>query len=452
MRLRAVIAWLLACSLAGCGGEEAADISSSTTGSVPTSGTSGPVSTTGTTAAPTTTTEPPTTTAPLLAHTWGRAAHDEATLGGPGDQEMKAVVVGGAGLVAVGADGSGGDWDAAVWVSADGAGWTRLPPDEAVFGGSGDQKMVAVVAGGPGLVAVGLDGPHADSDGAVWTSVDGLTWERVQDTGAALGGPGSQFLGGVAAGGPGLVAVGYQYVNGEFDGAVWTSPDGEQWSRVTDDGSVFGGPDAQIIYAVTGGGPGMVAVGLDGPLDDFAAAVWTSSDGLTWARADLEEAYLGMNPRLFVVAAAPTGLLAAGEEGPGVGWVGPNADLDAAVWVSADGLTWTTVPDNPEAFGGLHEGRDQVMRGLAAVAGGWVAVGYDGPLVAQVEGDADAAVWVSVDGITWERVFPAEAVFGGPDDRVMWGVAAFGPGAVAVGTDYSSGDGDAAVWVSPPPG
>jgi len=41
--------------------------------------------------------------------------HDEAVFGGAGDQWMRSVVMGGPGLVAVGFDSSGGDWDAAVW-------------------------------------------------------------------------------------------------------------------------------------------------------------------------------------------------------------------------------------------------------------------------------------------------------------------------------------------------
>jgi hypothetical protein len=42
-----------------------------------------------------------------------------------------------------------------------------------------------------------------------------------------------------------------------------------------------------------------------------------------------------------------------------------------------------------------------------------------------------------------------ESVFGGPDLQVMYGVATGATGAVAVGSDVSGPDGDAAVWVSP---
>ena len=107
------------------------------------------------------------------------------------------VVAGGPGFVAVGER----DGDAAVWTSLDGLSWSRVPHDQAVFGGTGESFMVDVTIGGPGLVAVGRqevcsDLPEPDeSDSAegdargndpvtvcsdrhavVWTSVDGLSW------------------------------------------------------------------------------------------------------------------------------------------------------------------------------------------------------------------------------------------------------------------------------------
>ena len=89
-------------------------------------------------------------------------------MGGAGNQRMFSVTVGGPGLVAVGRDESGGDSDAAVWISVDGITWSRVPDDEAIFGGAGTQVMVGVTVGGPGLVAVGWDGSSGDLNAAVW--------------------------------------------------------------------------------------------------------------------------------------------------------------------------------------------------------------------------------------------------------------------------------------------
>jgi hypothetical protein len=91
-----------------------------------------------------------------------------------------------------------------VWISADGITWSRLPHDEAVFGGNG--AMLGVASGGAGLVAVGNYG-----DAPLWTSPDGVSWSRFVDyEGVFRGGDHPED---VAAGGPGLVAVGH--------GAVW---------------------------------------------------------------------------------------------------------------------------------------------------------------------------------------------------------------------------------------
>ncbi|HDH25667.1 MAG TPA: hypothetical protein ENH00_05665, partial [Actinobacteria bacterium] len=78
--------------------------------------------------------------------------------------------------------------------------------------------------------------------------------------------------------GPGLVAVGYDFSGGDYDAAVWTSPDGDAWTRVPHDESVFGGASGQLISGVVVGGPGLVAVGYDFSGGDYDAAVWTSPD------------------------------------------------------------------------------------------------------------------------------------------------------------------------------
>jgi len=101
----------------------------------------------------------------LCTDSWTRIADDETIFGGTNEQRMSDVVAGGPGLVAVGRDGSGGDEDAAVWTSTDGETWTRIPHNETTFGGTGNQAMFEVVAGGPGLVAVGFDGPVGDQAG-----------------------------------------------------------------------------------------------------------------------------------------------------------------------------------------------------------------------------------------------------------------------------------------------
>ena len=304
--------------------------------------------------------------------------------------------------------------------------WSRVPHDDAIFGVDSagvDAVMTDVIAGGPGLVAVGTDGSHYDQvgfaesgalefgDAAVWTSTDGLTWSRVPHDEEVFGGA---AMNGVTTGGPGLVAVG-ETISGA---AVWTSVDGTTWSRVPHDDEVFAGAD---MTRVTEGGPGLVAVGPS--FSEDGAQVWTSADGLTWSRVpDDDEVFGGAGIR-DVTAGGP-GLVA-------VGWFADEAAgvaQRAAVWTSVDGLTWSRVPHDEAMFGADAR---QWMAAVAVGGPGLVAAGWFAD-----EGlyDQGTAVWTSVDGRTWSRV---------PYDEAVWGygnvtsVVPVDSGLVAVGADYA---------------
>jgi hypothetical protein len=259
--------------------------------------------------------------------------------------------------------------------------------------------MRAVVAGGPGLVAVGYDQAEAgtddaggrSTDAAVWTSVDGVTWARVPHDEAVFGGENSRVMTGVVAGGPGLVAVGYDSASQGWSGldanaAVWTSPDGIAWTRVPD-AEVFGDRLMQMMNAVAVGGPGLVAVGYDGAVNRYDAAVWTSADGLTWVRVPQDEVVFGGSDvqGMNAVTAGDAGVVA-------VGYTHTRSGLDAVVWVSADGLAWARVPHDGAVFGGLSA---QEMSGVVAGGPGLVAVGHSMAILGWVPRDSEAAVWVS---------------------------------------------------------
>jgi len=377
-------------------------------------------------------------TAPPSSGTWSRVPHDGAVFGGFSLQTMHSVTAGGVGLVAVGDDWSGEGPDAAVWFSQDGTTWSRVTHDEAVFGGESFQKMHSVTAGGPGLVVVGSDWSGDDPVAAVWTSRYGVTWSRIPHNEAAFGGKGWQEMNSVTGGGPGLVAVGIDWPGSGVDAraAVWTSVDGITWSRVPHDEAVFGGERAQFMTSVTIGGPGLVAVGFDQSGGSFGylgidrdAAVWTSVDGITWSRVPHDEAVFGGEgfQEMNSVTAGGPGLVAVGTDESG-------GDSDTAVWTSADGITWSRVSHDEAVFGGEFA---QEMSSVIAGGPGLVAVGAD---------SRKAAVWTSPDGITWSQVPGDEAVFGGEHSQEMHSVTAGGPGLVAVGAD-KSGDWDAAVWL-----
>lgn len=266
--------------------------------------------------------------------------------------------------------------------------WVRVPDEEGVLGGPGLEMATSMVAGGPGLVAVGADEAEGSPNAAVWISADGYSWTRVPDNEGALGGPGIQLINAVAVGGPGLVAVGQDDPEGspatgwvDSDAAVWVSADGYSWTRVPHDEAIFGGPGGQEMVSVTAGGPGLVGIGGDGS----DAAVWVSADGYTWTRID-DEAALG----------------------------GPGNQSGTAVAVWQEGL---------------------------------VLVGKD------ESGDGGGVVfWVSAHGHTWARIPSEQSAFGAAEDVEIGSVVGWGAGLVMFGGDVSSSDWDAAVWVSPPPG
>lgn len=354
---------------------------------------------------------------------WSPVPHDAEAFGGSGTQRMLSVTAGGPGLVAVGLDGDQGP--AAVWTSSDGITWTEaaaVPRWET----SGGERMESVTLGGPGLVAVGT---------SVWTSVDGITWTlrdaglTSHDTSASTGSD-WQMMKSVTAGGPGLVAVGINWGSG--GGAVWTSVDGITWSRVPRDQAVFGN---SITTSVTAGGPGLVAVGRvwSIPDEDTDAGVWTSVDGTTWSRVPNDGSVFGgagVQQMLSVTAGGP-GLVAVGFEDLSFqpNGEGFTDDRTAAVWTSVDGITWSRVPHDEIVFGGHSD----TMTSVTATADGLVAVGHS---------DMGSASWTSVDGITWFRVPFDETAVGS-----MSGVAVGGPGLVAVGSTDSPDGGDAMVWI-----
>ena len=450
-------------TLAACGGSAQ---QASTTAAPPTSTTTTNATTStgepGITTAATTTVGVSTTTVTTLpavdALTWDRVAHDEAVFGGSSTQAMLGLAAGETLLVAVGYDESGGDRDAAVWVSADGVTWERITHNETVLGGANDQEMRSVVADGSGFIAVGYDQETSEIHAAVWLSQDGFDWTRLPHQPVFAGGF-WKVMSAITAGGPGFVAAGYTLDPtptrplGEQSAAVWTSSDGVAWQRVPHNEAAFGGDGFQQILGLAAGGPGVVAVG-DDSTGYGNAAVWVSSDGTSWSRVPHDETVFGGTgvQVIHAVIAGGPGLVAVGgrwlEDEPG--------DFFAAVWVSADGYTWESIPHDPAVFGGRGE---QQMYAVTVAGPGLVAVGSDSPWT------GGARVWVSPDGLSWNRVVLPDGVRPviGPDDvpgvpqaglpwyaiETIRGVVAGGPGLVAVGQSWvAEGGGSAAVIIS----
>ena len=444
---RALPVALLALVLAGagCTGDDSA---STTTTSVV--GTTTTASTTVTTTlSPTTTTTTTTPAAALGDLVWSRV-DDEAAFRGPHALGMMKVTAWGSGLLALGA--SGQSEYPVVWLSSDGYDWTRIQTTEETFGGSRHHAITAMTAVGPGVVAAGWTGPRRagqgrQGDAAVWVSEDGYTWSFLDDW-AVFGGPGRQRINGVTASGPGLVAVGYEKHAGKR-AAVWVSADGMTWSRVSDDSPPFSEESHTLVmWSVTTGGPGLVAVGSDEPWENgdngSDAAVWVSEDGYDWTRVPDSDAAFG-GPRDQVMRTVTAG-------GPGLVATGSD-EYSTAVWVSADGYHW----EKQVVFPADGPGGTWIAEVVAA-GSGLVAVG-EAPKTSVL--DRVAAAWFSEDGYTWirypESAFPTIGTCPTPRDEPwcytsIGGIAVGGPGLVVVGADPSrEGATEAAVWVATAP-
>lgn len=290
------------------------------------------------------------------------------------------VTSGGPGLVAVGGS--------RVWVSEDGSQWDQIP-QAPVFN---NVRLQQVASGGPGLVALGItaEGP------AAWYSTDGLTWNRAVVpsppveliVGVVDGIPHTTFVD-IAVDGDELVAIGYIGIQRE-EGAIvdqlfiWTSSDGSHWSQNALDTEVFEG---SLIAALTAGPNGFVAGGtIDQP------AFWTSPDGITWRLAPLDqEAFISSHPNGFAWGGGPRsltansdGYVAVGGDGRCAGGACPGAE--AAVWTSTDGLSWERVPTGP-VFQDEPGGRGWVsMFDVTPWRDGFVAVGESYVWIGQASG------------------------------------------------------------------
>jgi hypothetical protein len=379
---------------------------------------------------------------PVSGYRWSRVRSDMAVFGrGSSRMAIQDVIAGGPGLVAVGHAGG----RAMVWTSRDGSPWSRLPWNQTVFGGA---RMNSVTTGGPGLVAVG-DGERRDNcctygiaSAIVWTSPDGIIWSRVPYNETVFDGA---SMNSVTTGGPGLVAVGNEAWEDDeqSDVVVWTSTDGITWSRVPHDNAAF--DDASMV-SVVAGAFGLVAVGtgwddaaVGADWDDGRAAVWTSPDGITWSRIRSDETVFGENTEMNSVTMGGPGLVAVGTD-----WSDGGS---AAVWTSPDAITWSRVPHDDAVFASpdQYEMDDVIAGGSGLIAVGSESQGEECEQCTFWDGTSAAAVWTSPDAITWSRMPNAELIFGGARMR---SVAVGGPGLVAVGESKYGYASDAVVWLA----
>lgn len=322
---------------------------------------------------------------------WARVCHD--SLGGPGEQQMVAVTRFGDRLIAVGHERTGDRFDGRVWLSPDGESWEAVTAPAldgqdyqfvwavaetrvgVIAGGSGiwrsddgrnwersidsslsDGDVSALVGFGSGIVAGGSSGGKA----VVWTSDDGVNWTgpiHLEQNTVEAG------ISGLAVTDDGVLAVGVDGTNG----ALWVSDDGAAWQRIDTDG-VFDGFGRQIPNDVATAGNSVLVTGHEASYEQIFylglgaetttnAAVWVDGGVSEWSRVGQATLHSLGDQIIHGVTQwnsmwVAVGIDSADPREP----VGPEAEfgtgynVDAAVWLSQDGLTWTRV-DSP-SFGG----------------------------------------------------------------------------------------------------
>jgi hypothetical protein len=252
----------------------------------------------------------------------------------------------------------------AIWTSKNGLSWTLASTRTITPMLNGDAMWV-LNSTSDGFLAAGVaaTGSHT-TQAVIWSSRDGVTWQRKTAAQLGLAGPGEtvQSISYVASRGTATVISGQVTRDGSTYAGVWLSTDGgSTWTRVTvpaDHGAagttITGlGSDASGLLAVR---PGLSASGTPD------AVAYFSPNGTAWQYAGTIGAAAGWNPGL--VKGSDFGFVVAGASAAG--------QLVAFTAAGAGG-TW-------QQTGSLGDADTQsVVGATVASAGTIVAVGYTSP-------------------------------------------------------------------------
>jgi hypothetical protein len=327
------------------------------------------------------------------------------------DTEMAAgsVAAGPNGFVAIDTSSSS---DARLWSSGDAMTWSSqvIPDNPGV-----DATITSVVYGGPGYVAFGghwgID-LRFSTDGIDWVLADHIdagTYERTPSGDPAPGTYGS--IEAITYGNSHYVAVGDVRDQGDESytnprAAVWTSSNGLTWTRLPENDDVFNGPWHQEMSDIAFGPAGFVAVGSTEGDDGMSSvgAIWQSPDGFTWTRIAHDDNLFGEHtPDEWLgvsdVVHGNNGYVAIGSEG---------------ILRSVDGLTWTRT--SAEELNGSTSFDD-----IAYGDGTYLLIGTEWAQDSDgIKGQLNTiAIWYSSDAISWERVPNDDGALGEPVDGTI---------------------------------
>ena len=267
----------------------------------------------------------------------GTTAQSALTIGMyPGQQQrgvfqsIGRIVASGTTVVAMGSQFSDGVVRQQFFVSANGGASWRLAPVRAPGGGQPPLGYPAArLAGGPGgWLAVGPQ--------AIWTSPDGTAWTLAATHGITPQLPGDQMwvLNSTAQGylAAGLAPAGH----GATQAVLWTSRDGLTWQRQTAAQLGLAGPGETVtsISYITTRGQDTVMAGAVANGGTTYSAAWLSTDGgSAWTRVTVPADH-GAGPAITGLGFDGSGLVAVrpGRSASGAG--------DGVVYFSPNGQSW----------------------------------------------------------------------------------------------------------------
>ena len=295
----------------------------------------------------------------------------------------------------------------AIFASRDGADWRTVPVEHGVE--PANASSIAGIAAGPaGYLAVGNVCCEPER-GALWSSGDGLAWQRIEPRGDFD--PARTSPTRVVAAPAGWVML--VSSRGGTDSEVLFSEDGQEWTSVM---MLEGGRHRAAASGLARTAAHVVVVGtVEGPGGSYDGGVWRSADGRRWERIAARDGALTGDGevQLHGVAAHAGGLLVTGLEGtpeqraqceqllgmvaslgrpsePSRGEATSCMSGDMRAWTSADGSAWEAVVPPPGVA-------PIEFRAMAPAGPGLIVLGET-----SAPASPDTALFASPDGESWE--------------------------------------------------
>ena len=260
--------------------------------------------------------------------------------------------------------------------------WSRSLTPALTVGGGPTSTLSALITPQPGGVWQ-LYGTQTLTSGLsepmTWSSSDGVTWQAKPLPGAPLVGT----INAATLYNGETVAVGSVGTGASEEAAVWFSAEpGAPLTRVV----VSTGTGASQMSAVTAGPLGFFAIGTF----NGSFAMWSSVSGQQWRPNAGAQRVIDASP-----GAKVNTLVSVGTDVYAGGSVPNGPTVQAALWLSGDGITWSMVGQSSRAFSGAANEEiysiAPLTQGLVAVGGinfgsGWVP-----------------ASWISPNGVSWSQ-------------------------------------------------